>query len=162
MSQKQDLQNTIPVQQQTSNTVDENNFRAPDELLKAQSLANLLDSAVKVPIIGVRVGVDSLVGLIPGIGDTIMLLASLRIVRLANKMNVPKVLQAKMLRNAGIDWGLGFIPLIGDVADVFFKANKRNVSIMEQWWVAENKQQIDIVGKQRLDDWQQQQNKNNN
>ncbi len=151
----------MPVQQSESDLVVNNDFRAPDELLKAQSLANLLDSAVKIPFIKFRVGLDSLVGLIPGIGDTVMLLASLRIVRLANKMGVPKALQVKMLRNATVDYGLGFIPIVGDIADMFYKANRSNVRIMEKWWVSENKAQIDALAKQQLNDWQSQQDKSN-
>ena len=140
--------------------VDEN-FKAPDELLKAQSLANLLDTAVKLPFINFRVGLDSLVGLIPGIGDTIMLMASLRILYLGNKMNVPKPLQKKMLINSLIDYGLGFFPIVGDIIDLFFKANQRNVRIIEQWWVAENKDKIDALAKKQYEEWQKAQDQNN-
>ena len=59
--------------------IPEEAFKAPDELLQAQALANLLDYAVKVPFVNLRVGLDFLIGLIPGIGDALMLLASLRI-----------------------------------------------------------------------------------
>ncbi|MFC3122297.1 DUF4112 domain-containing protein [Agaribacter flavus] len=132
----------------------DDSFRAPDALLKAQALANLLDTAVRVPFIGIRVGLDFLIGLIPGIGDTLMLLASLRIVYLGKKMNLPKPLMAKMIRNAVIDYGLGFIPIVGDIIDLFFKANQRNVRIMEQYWVAENKDIIDAIAKRKYEEWE--------
>lgn len=132
--------------------VDEN-FSAPKELLKAQALANLLDTAVKIPFIGIRVGLDFLVGLIPGIGDIIMLLASLRIVHLGKKLNMPKALQVKMLRTALIDYVLGFVPLVGDVVDLFYKANQKNVRTMESWWVSENKEKIDALTKKQVADW---------
>jgi hypothetical protein len=132
--------------------VDEN-FRAPDELLKAQSLANLLDTAIKIPFIPIRLGLDFLIGLIPGIGDMLMLFASLRIIHLGRKIGVPKPLLKKMMINSVIDYCLGFFPIVGDLVDLFFKANQRNVRIMESWWVSENKEQIDALAKRQLDDW---------
>jgi hypothetical protein len=136
--------------------VDEN-FSAPDALLKAQSLANLLDTSVKVPFVNFKVGLDSLVGLIPGIGDVVMLFASMRVVHLGHKLGVPKGLKYKMAINAVLDYLLGFIPIIGDIADMFFKANKRNVRIMEMWWVSENKDKIDLLAKRKLEAWQKEQ-----
>lgn len=132
-------------------------LKAPDALLKAQSLANTLDSAVKIPIVGISVGLDFLVGLIPGVGDATMLLISLRIVSLGRKLGLPKPLQKKMLRNCVIDFGLGFIPLVGDVVDLFYKANRKNVRIMERWWIEENKAEVDALTKKKLLEWEQEQ-----
>ena len=89
--------------------------KAPKALLKAQKLANLLDTAVKLPFIPIRVGLDSLVGLIPGAGDAIMLLVSLRIVWLGKSLGMPSSLVAQMVKNSAIDFGLGFVPFIGDI-----------------------------------------------
>lgn len=136
---------------------EESTTKAPRELLKAQSLANLLDYSVRIPFIGLRIGLDAIVGLIPGIGDFIMLLASLRIVHLAKKMGLPKPLLSTMLRNCVIDFGLGFIPLIGDIADIFFKANIKNVRLMEQYWLSQNKQAIQSSTKQKVAAWEKQQ-----
>lgn len=145
-----------------SNVIEvEDDFSAPDELLQAQSLANLLDTAVKVPFIGIKVGLDFLIGLIPGIGDTIMLLASLRIVYLARKMNMPKALQVKILRTALFDYLLGFVPIIGDIVDLFYKANQKNVRTMETWWVSENKDKIDALAKRQIEQWHKQQEEQN-
>jgi hypothetical protein len=132
-------------------------FRAPDELLKAQMLANTLDSAVKIPIIGIPVGLDFLIGLIPVVGDASMMLASLRIVHLGRKLGVPKQLQTTMLRNIAIDFGLGFVPLIGDIVDLFYKANQKNVRLIERWWIQQNKAQVDALAKQKLLEWEQKQ-----
>lgn len=138
----------------------DDDFSAPEPLLKAQSLANTLDTAVKIPFIGLRVGLDFLIGLIPGIGDTIMLFASLRIVQLGYKLGVPPALRNIMIRNALIDYALGFIPILGDIVDLFFKANMRNVRIMEKWWVTENKDKIDALAKKQFARWEQEQDKN--
>ncbi|MED5522415.1 MAG: DUF4112 domain-containing protein, partial [Pseudomonadota bacterium] len=88
--------------------------KAPKALLKAQKLANLLDTAVKLPFIPIRIGLDSIVGLIPGAGDALMLFVSLRIVWLGKSLGMPKALIAQMVKNSAIDFGLGFIPFVGD------------------------------------------------
>ena len=128
-------------------------MQAPEPLLRAQNIANILDMAVKIPFIGIRVGLDFLIGLIPVIGDATMLIASLRIVQLGRQLGVPKDIQRKMLTNSFLDFGLGFIPLVGDIFDLFFKANVRNVRLMERWWIENNKGRIDEHAKQVLVQW---------
>ncbi|TKB02853.1 DUF4112 domain-containing protein [Alteromonas portus] len=128
--------------------------KAPKALLKAQKLANLLDTAVKLPVIPIRIGLDSIVGLIPGAGDALMLFVSLRIVWLGKSLGMPKVLVAQMVKNSAIDFGLGFIPFVGDIADVFYKANQKNVRIMERWWVTENKANVDAATQAKLAQWE--------
>ena len=129
--------------------------KAPQALLKAQKLANLLDTAVKLPFIPIRVGLDSLVGLIPGAGDALMLLVSLRIVWLGKSLGMPSALVAQMVKNSAIDFGLGFVPFIGDIVDVFYKANQKNVRLMEKWWISENKADVDAATQQKLSEWQE-------
>jgi hypothetical protein len=62
-----------------------------------------------------------------------------------------------MFRNSVIDFGLGFIPIVGDIVDLFYKANQKNVRIMERWWVEENKAQIDAIAKQKMQEWKEKQ-----
>ena len=127
--------------------------KAPKALLKAQKLANLLDTAVKLPFIPIRIGLDSIVGLIPGAGDALMLFVSLRIVWLGKSLGMPKALIAQMVKNSAIDFGLGFIPFVGDIVDIFYKANQKNVRIMERWWISENKHEVDKVTQRALSEW---------
>ena len=127
--------------------------KAPKALLKAQKLANLLDTAVKLPFIPIRIGLDSIVGLIPGAGDALMLFVSLRIVWLGKSLGMPKALIAQMVKNSAIDFGLGFIPFVGDIVDIFYKANQKNVRIMERWWISENKHEVDKVTQRVLSEW---------
>ncbi|QDG39985.1 DUF4112 domain-containing protein [Alteromonas mediterranea] len=129
--------------------------KAPKALLKAQKLANLLDTAVKLPFIPIRIGLDSIVGLIPGAGDALMLFVSLRIVWLGKSLGMPKALVAQMVKNSALDFGLGFIPFIGDIVDVFYKANQKNVRIMERWWISENKANVDAATKAKLAQWKE-------
>jgi hypothetical protein len=134
--------------------MEDDDFRAPSALLQAQAIANLLDTAIPIPFVGIRVGLDFLVGLIPGVGDAIMLIASLRIVQLGKQLDLPKPLRTAMLRNSVIDFGLGFIPIVGDLVDLFYKANQKNVRIMERWWIEQNKAKVDAAAKQKLLEWE--------
>lgn len=128
--------------------------KAPKALLKAQKLANLLDTAIKLPFIPIKFGLDSLVGLIPGAGDALMLFVSLRIVWLGKSLGMPKALIAQMVKNSAIDFGLGFVPFVGDIVDIFYKANQKNVRIMERWWISENKANVDAATQAKLAQWE--------
>jgi hypothetical protein len=132
--------------------------RAPKALLSAQKLANLTDSKVRIPFVGVRLGLDFLIGLIPVIGDVIMVGVSLSIVAMAKSIEVPRALRLAMLKNIGIDFLLGLIPFVGDVVDLFYKSNQKNVRIMEKWWVSQNHQQIQSNSQQALQEWKKSQN----
>ena len=131
--------------------------KAPPALLKAQKLANLLDTAIKLPFIPIKIGLDSIVGLIPGAGDALMLFVSLRIVWLGKSLGMPSALVAQMVKNSAIDFGLGFIPFVGDIIDVFYKANQKNVRVIERWWVSENKASVDAATKEKLERWEAEQ-----
>ncbi|MFC3095197.1 DUF4112 domain-containing protein [Alteromonas sediminis] len=137
---------------------DQHAHPAPKELLQAQRLANTLDTAVKLPVVGIEVGLDFLLGLVPVVGDACMLLLSLRIIHLGKKMGMPSALIKKMVRNAGIDMVLGFIPFVGDIADIFYKANRANVRLMEKWWISNNKQEVDNYAAKQLAKWEKNQN----
>ena len=128
--------------------------QAPKALLQAQTLANLTDSKVRIPFLGIRLGLDFLVGLIPVVGDIIMVGVSLSIIAMAKSMQVPKELRIAMLKNIGVDFLLGLIPFVGDVVDLFYKSNQKNVRIMEKWWVNQNHQQIQANSQQALQEWE--------
>lgn len=95
-------------------------------------LSNLLDQAFQVPGLGVRFGFDALIGLIPGLGDTLTSFASLYILGVAAKMGVPRVTIARMGLNLGLDYVIGSLPLVGDVFDVWWKSNVRNVDLVRR------------------------------
>ena len=97
---------------------------------RLQRLARLLDSQFEVPGTGIRVGLDGLLGLIPGIGDTAAALLSLYIVVEGHRMGLPKHVLARMLGNVATDYVVGSIPLLGDIFDIAFKANRRNLDLM--------------------------------
>ncbi len=97
-----------------------------------ERLGWLLDDLFRVPILGWRFGLDALVGLIPGIGDTGTALASFYILASAVRHGVPKITLLRMGMNIGFDYLLGSLPLVGDVADVFWKSNQKNIALLRK------------------------------
>lgn len=95
--------------------------------------AHWLDDAVRVPVVGVRIGVDALVGLIPVAGDFAGLLLSSALVAEAIRLRAPPRLLLRMGLNLGLDFAVGLIPVLGDVADVAWRANRRNRRLLEDW-----------------------------
>jgi hypothetical protein len=93
-------------------------------------LAKIMDTAWGIPFTRWRFGMDSVFGLIPGAGDAINFGISAYSLYLAHKLGAPRSLMLKMLANAGIDFGLGTIPIVGDIFDLFFKSNTRNLRLL--------------------------------
>ncbi len=102
-------------------------------LRRSRQLATLLDSAWNIPFTPWRLGLDSLLGLLPIAGDLVSALLGLGIVWQARQLSAPKTLQIKMLSNLGLDFLLGSVPVIGDLADVAFRKNIRNADVLEEW-----------------------------
>jgi len=100
------------------------------DLQRARALAKLFDARFEV--LGVKFGLDALVGLIPGIGDVVGVAAAAFPLHVARKHGLSKWTQRRMAANIGLDFLLGLVPLVGDVADVFFKANLKNVALLEK------------------------------
>lgn len=102
------------------------------ELQRLRRMASLLDSAFRIPGTEFRIGWDTILGLIPGVGDVATGLASASIVGYAARKGVRRRVIARMLANVGIDVLVGAIPVLGDVFDAGFKANLRNVKLLER------------------------------
>ncbi|WP_235937817.1 DUF4112 domain-containing protein [Pseudoroseicyclus tamaricis] len=98
------------------------------ELARVERMAKLLDARWRV--FGFRVGLDSVMGLVPGIGDTLALAPGVWMIWQARRLGVSNEGIARMLANSGLDYLIGLIPLIGDLFDVGFKANLRNAEIL--------------------------------
>lgn len=99
---------------------------------RLQRLADLLDAAIGIPGTRFRIGLDGVIGLLPGIGDGATLVAGLWIVHRAHRLGIPKRLVARMLANVGIDALIGAVPVAGDLFDVFWKANQRNMRLLRK------------------------------
>lgn len=99
---------------------------------KLRRYADLLDTRYRIPGTNIRFGLDFLIGIIPGFGDIVsFLLSSGLVVTMIGKGASGKAL-ALMLLNLFLDTTLGSIPVIGDVFDLFFKANKRNLNLYQE------------------------------
>lgn len=104
-----------------------------ERLHRVEWLARWLDSKWVIPGTGIRIGLDGLLTLIPGIGDTISAVIGMWIVYEAHQMGLPRHLQLRMGLNLFVDWLVGLIPILGDVFDVAFKANIRNANIIRNY-----------------------------
>jgi hypothetical protein len=96
-------------------------------------LAWLLDSSMRVPGTDFRIGLDALLGLLPGAGDAAGVLLSGYIVLEAARMGAPGRTLVPMVLNVAVEAFVGAIPLAGDVFDAAWKANQRNVSLLNAW-----------------------------
>lgn len=99
---------------------------------RLERLANLLDSRYRIPLTKIQVGWDSILGLIPGIGDVLPVVFSLYIVIEAIRMRMPWNMILKMLGNVLFDFIIGLIPVFGDYFDIYWKANQRNVRLLRK------------------------------
>ena len=105
------------------------NESTDSKLEHLQRLANLMDTAFEVPGTSIRFGLDALIGLVPGLGDTVTSLVALYIVASASRLGVGRATLIRMISNVAIDWFLGLVPFLGDLFDVYWKANQSNVAI---------------------------------
>jgi len=104
--------------------------------IDVERLAHWLDTVFEIPGIRVRFGIDALLGLLPGVGDTASALASVYILRAASGFGVSRITLARMTLNIVIDLLVGAIPLVGDIFDVYWKANRKNVELLRRHFKA--------------------------
>jgi hypothetical protein len=102
-----------------------------------RAVARMLDSAFVVPGTTYRIGLDPILGFIPGLGDLISPLFAMGILLQARDLNVPRVVQLRMVFNVAIDALIGAVPFAGDLFDFVWKANDRNMALLERHAEAE-------------------------
>lgn len=100
----------------------------------AKLISRLLDYEFKIGTF--RFGIDPLIGLIPGIGDIIPFALGTYIIGVAIQAKLPQEAISRMVANLVIDLIIGVIPVAGDLTDFFFRANKRNLEILDRYLVA--------------------------
>lgn len=104
---------------------------SPDAALqRLQTVADILDSAFLIPGTKQRVGIDAIIGLIPGLGDILTTVLSSYIIWEARNLGVSRLALARMIANLGIHAAFGSVPLVGDLFDAFFRVNQRNMRIL--------------------------------
>lgn len=97
-----------------------------------ERLSYWMDAVFEVPGVGIRFGLDALVGLIPILGDVATTLISFYIIGLAGRLGLPRITIARMSLNVLVDMVVGSVPFVGDAFDVWWKANLRNARLLEQ------------------------------
>jgi hypothetical protein len=106
--------------------------------------ARLMDSAITLPIVG-PVGLDALLGLFPVAGDALSAAVSVSLIARSIRYGVPNEIIARMLGNVLIDMLLGAVPLVGDLGDILFRANLRNVALLREYLGDEARNTIDVT-----------------
>ena len=102
--------------------------RARERLI---TLTRLMDSAIEVPVLRTAVGLDALLGVVPVAGDLLSAAIGLYLITQARELGASRWLQAKMIRNLVVDAAVGSVPLAGDVFDVYFRAHRRNLKLLQ-------------------------------
>lgn len=102
------------------------------DVRSSNALARLLDTAIRIPGTNIRLGLDAVLGLIPGAGDAVGALLSSYIILAAARQGAPRAVLLRMIGNVAIDSLLGAVPVLGDIFDVAFKSNARNAALLER------------------------------
>lgn len=103
------------------------------DLENLDRVAGLLDDFIRIPIVGIRIGLDPILGLIPGVGDITSSLFSFYLMSSAIYYHVPKIIILRMALNVMFDYLLGLIPFVGDAVDFFVKSNRRNLNLLREY-----------------------------
>ncbi len=99
---------------------------------KADRVAWLMDDMIVIPGTRIRLGWDGILGVIPGIGDLVTLASHLVLITQAMRVGARKRIYGKMLANAAIDFVVGIVPVVGDVLDVLWRANRKNADLLRE------------------------------
>ena len=102
------------------------------QLAIIRTIRKVMDEAVAIPGTPFKFGADSIIGLLPVVGDLSSAAIGTYILHAANKLGVPTIVMVRMVFNLAFDAALGIVPIIGDYLDMLFKANSRNVALVEQ------------------------------
>jgi hypothetical protein len=116
-----------------------------ERIRRLRALAHLLDDAIPLPG-GYRIGLDPIIGLIPGLGDAIGALLSTYIINEARSLGAPRSILMRMIGNVFTEALIGAVPFAGDLFDAAFKANTRNLALLARY-------QLDPIGSRRSSRW---------
>lgn len=97
---------------------------------RLQRIAKLMDSQIRLPVLGLRIGADAILGLVPGFGDVITGAIGAYLIYEAQRLGIPRSAMLRMVANIAVDTAIGAIPVAGDIWDFFFRANDRNMQIL--------------------------------
>ncbi|EGK87256.1 MULTISPECIES: DUF4112 domain-containing protein [Microcoleus] len=109
-----------------------NNIERLATLNRIRKLSRLMDTAIGIPGTKFRIGLDPIIGLVPGAGDIVDTAFSAYLIYLATRFNLPQKTLGKMIYNIGLEAVVGSVPLVGDIFDAFYKSNMRNLALLEE------------------------------
>ncbi|MGJ8545392.1 MAG: DUF4112 domain-containing protein [Sulfitobacter sp.] len=104
----------------------------PRDLARLRKLAQRMDNAYRLPVLGLRVGYDSILGLVPVVGDVLTMLPAAYIIKESHRLGASRRALARMAVNVGVDTAAGMVPLLGDFFDATWNANIRNVNLLHR------------------------------
>ena len=107
--------------------------RDVDRIRFARFLADLLDQRFTIPGTSIRIGLDPIISLIPGVGDLLASLAGSLILVISAQLGVPKIILLRMGMNVAANAVIGIIPIFGDVFSIWFRSNVKNVQLLERY-----------------------------
>lgn len=102
------------------------------ELETLERIASLLDDRFRIPGTSIRFGLDPILGLIPGVGDFVAAGSAVYMIFVAARLRVPLRTRVRMVWNVFLDFLVGAVPVFGDVFDLVFKANRRNLDLIRK------------------------------
>lgn len=104
----------------------------PPAMERVRTVARLLDEAIELPVVNYKIGLDPILGILPVGGDAVSAAISLYIVAEGAQMGASRDTLLKMLFNVGVDAVIGSVPVLGTLVDAVWKANERNVALLEE------------------------------
>lgn len=109
-----------------------NNIERLATLNRIRKFSRLMDTAIGIPGTKFRIGLDPIIGLVPGAGDIVDTAFSAYLIYLSTRFNIPQKTLRKMIYNIGLEAVIGSVPLVGDIFDAFYKSNMRNLALLEE------------------------------
>lgn len=110
---------------------------AAKRLLFVRLLADLLDQRFTIPGTSIRIGLDPILGLIPGIGDALANITGSAILLIAAQFHLPKIVLLRMGLNVALNAIIGAVPVFGDIFSIWFRSNVKNAQLLEQYATTE-------------------------
>ncbi len=108
-------------------------------ILFARFLADLLDQRFTIPGTSVRIGLDPIISLIPGIGDALANIAGSAILLIGVRLGLPRIVLLRMAMNIAVNTLLGLVPVVGDIISIWFRSNVMNVQLLEKYAASETR-----------------------
>ena len=105
---------------------------AASALVRIERLERLLEGAIRIPGLSRRIGLDAIIGLVPGVGDAATAAMGLYLVWEARNLGLPRFTLFRMIGNVGVDALIGSVPVAGDLFDFFFCSNNRNLKLLRR------------------------------